>query len=292
MTARLEGLNRFAADHQLPPAFVHLAQTHYFPLLDWLSNHKRSPHLLGINGCQGSGKSTLADFLARFLGEEHGWNVAVLSIDDLYLTRAERQSLAQTVHPLLQTRGVPGTHDVALGMNILDRLCAQQRGESTAIPRFDKSCDDRAPAHTWPAVTGKVDMVILEGWCVGSRPQPAQALKTPVNALEAEEDPEGHWRAFVNRSLQNYQQLFQRLHTMALLKAPDFSCVYHWRLEQERKLASRNPDGKGLMSADEIARFIQHYQRLTEANLSDLPHTADVVLELNHEHGIDRAYYQ
>ena len=291
MSDRTTALKQFVTDHQLPPAFLALADTYYLPLIDKLGNAPQRPLLMGINGCQGSGKSTLADLLARLLSEEKDWNVAVLSIDDLYLTRAEREHLAATVHPLLKTRGVPGTHDIGLGIEILDRLCRQQTGESTALPRFDKSCDDRAPRDHWPTINGRVDLIILEGWCVGSQPQRAEQLNEAINSLEANEDPDVRWRHFVNASLQNYQQLFQRLHTMVMLKAPDFSCVYHWRLEQERKLSARNPTAPGLMSDEEIARFIQHYQRLTEANLSILPARADVVFELNHQHGIDSVSY-
>src|SRR6185437_8649015 len=77
------------------------------------------PLVLGLCGAQGSGKSILARSLAdRFASR--GRRVAVLSLDDLYLTKAERSRLAQEVHPLLGTRGVPGTHDVALGLQILN----------------------------------------------------------------------------------------------------------------------------------------------------------------------------
>ena len=37
------------------------------------------------------------------------------SMDDLYLGRAARVDLARRIHPLLATRGVPGTHDPMLG---------------------------------------------------------------------------------------------------------------------------------------------------------------------------------
>lgn len=292
MADRQEALNNFLHAHQLPESFTGIAHTYYFPLAEWLvKTRSRAPLLVGINGCQGSGKSTLADFLAQVLRAEQGWNVAVLSIDDLYLTRTERAHLAATVHPLLATRGVPGTHDVELGNTVLDRLCVQTAGGSTALPRFDKSRDDRAPPETWPRAIGKVDMIILEGWCVGARPEHPAALANAVNALEENEDPDGTWRHYVNNSLKKYQHLFDRLHKMVLLKAPDFACVFHWRLEQERQLARHAPQGSALMNEADIARFIQHYQRLTEANLRTLPPTADVIFKLNTNHGIDSASY-
>ena len=290
MSSTEDTIRAFILRHRLPDSFRDIARDIYLPLIDWLDKKTETPLLLGINGCQGSGKSTLADFIAA-VQAIRGRKAAVLSIDDFYLTRRERAQLAQSIHPLLQTRGVPGTHDLALALQTVDSLLSLSPGDTTQLPRFDKSCDDRAPLSQWPTIEGPIDMVILEGWCVGSRPQSANELTTPVNTLEKNEDADGRWRQFVNDSLKNYQQLFERLHTMVMLKAPDFSCVYRWRLEQEQKLAALRPDGSGVMSAEEIARFIQHYQRLTEANLVALPSHADVILELNHQHGIDRAQY-
>ena len=47
-------------------------------------------------------------------------------------------------------------------------------------------------------------------------------------------------------------------------------CVYRWRLEQEQKLGKVS-DGEGVMDSGQVARFIQHYQRLTEHCLKTLP---------------------
>ncbi|MEY4952978.1 MAG: hypothetical protein RL299_1402, partial [Pseudomonadota bacterium] len=157
----------------------------------------RKPLVLGICGAQGSGKTTLVSALAAAL-EAEGVAAASVSLDDLYLTRAERLELAQTVHPLFATRGVPGTHDVALGLATLDAL---ERGEAVPLPRFDKGNDDRAPMESWPAAPKGVQVLLLEGWCLGARPQGPEALAQPVNALEAEEDPDGRWRAHANTAL-------------------------------------------------------------------------------------------
>jgi len=84
------------------------------------------PLIFGMCGAQGSGKSTLARALAgRFP------RAVALSIDDFYLTRAERLRLAKEVHPLLATRGVPGTHDLDLANAVLTAL---ERGEPVALP--------------------------------------------------------------------------------------------------------------------------------------------------------------
>ena len=75
-----------------------------------IANHARPGHtpLIGVAGAQGSGKTTLARSLAVALGGVQ------LSLDDVYRTRAERQTLARDLHPLLATRGPPLTHDLDL----------------------------------------------------------------------------------------------------------------------------------------------------------------------------------
>ena len=161
----------------------------------------------------------------------------MLSIDDLYLTRAERQDLAQGVHPLLMTRGVPGTHDVDLGERILNELC--QDGP-TAVPRFNKAIDDRAPATTWPICDQAVDVVIFEGWCIGAQAQDDEVLEQPINQLETAEDPDARWRRYVNQQLNEvYPRLFGGIHRMVMLRAPSLEQVIAWRTEQEQKLAEK-----------------------------------------------------
>ncbi|WP_255210702.1 hypothetical protein [Methylogaea oryzae] len=168
--------------------------------------------MLGINGGQGSGKSTLCEFLRLILEQGFGLRVAGLSIDDIYKTRAEREQLAKTVHPLLLTRGVPGTHDVELGLGVIDALKQAEAGDSVAIPSFDKARDDRRQLDEWPRFRGKADVVVFEGWCVAAKPQDEIELAQPVNRLEAEEDADGRWRRYVNQQLQGaYTELFGRL---------------------------------------------------------------------------------
>lgn len=230
--------------------------------------------VIGLCGAQGSGKSTLAAGLAAVF-ERESVLTAILSIDDLYLTRAERERLARDVHPLLRTRGVPGTHDIALGLSILDDLAA---GRPASLPRFDKASDDRAPASDWGVASADTRLLILEGWCVGARPQPDDALAEPVNALERDEDPDGLWRRFANAALAGpYQRLFGRLDTLLLLAAPGFDIVLRWRIEQEHRL--RRECGGGMNDA-EVARFIRHYERLTRHILAEMPGRADLVIPL------------
>jgi D-glycerate 3-kinase len=274
-------LAAFLREEGLPEGFAAEVEVLHAPLAARIAAVAMGPaFVVGICGPQGSGKTTTVRVVAALL-EAQGLTVATLSLDDLYLPRADRGALARDVHPLLRTRGVPGTHDVALGLAVLDGLAGE--GE-TALPRFDKAADDRAPVEAWRVVAGPVDIVLFEGWCVGARPEPAEALAAPVNALERERDPDGAWRVHVNAALAGpYRALFARLDLLVLFTAPDFETVLTWRLEQEAKLRERlaaTAQG-GAMTDDEVAVFVQHYERLTRHIARETPARADVVVALD-----------
>jgi D-glycerate 3-kinase len=278
----------FLSRHRLPAIFEKTARQYYLPLAAKLPSLRPDDQtfLLGINGAQGTGKSTLADFLAKGAEELFGWRTAVLSIDDFYLTRAERQVLARDVHPLFATRGVPGTHDMTMLSNVLDQLENLPAGAAISLPRFDKSTDERAKESTWPTVDGPLDMVVLEGWCVGSEAQKDDAIREPVNELERDEDPGGSWRTTANEKLATlYEPVFARLDALVFLAAPSFDAVFRWRLEQEQKLADAT-GGSAIMDESEVARFIRFYERITRHNLRILPERADIVLTLDENHAV------
>lgn len=284
---------------QLLPAFeALLAQeeisvTHSEPLLqryldiaDWLIHNapKHAPYFIGINGAQGSGKSTLASILQLILQQGMQQRVLKLSIDDLYYGKAQRQKLADQIHPLLATRGVPGTHDIELGIALFSKL--KRASGQIQLPAFDKAHDDRLPIAQWQTVTLPLDIVILEGWCVGAQPQSQHQLQQPLNCLEVNEDPDGTWRQYVNQQLAGpYSRLFSRLDRLIMLQIPDFSKVFAWRGLQEQKLQARQPDA-ACMSPTELKRFIMHYERITRHTLNHPPSQVDLLLKLDEQHQI------
>ena len=291
----------FLQQQQLPFTYLQDAQRWFTPLAQALAAHHCSAKglghdvpathratLVGVNGSQGSGKTTLCAYLCALLQAEYGVRAMALSLDDFYLPRAARTELGVSVHPLLATRGVPGTHDMALLNDTLDALLALDGETAVAVPRFDKAQDDRRPVADWEHVEGGLDVVLLEGWCLGVRPQHTAQLLRPVNALESDEDPTAFWREYVNDSLRrDFLPLYQRIDCWVMLQAPSFDCIYRWRLEQEQKLARATADDKqGVMSDRQIARFIQHYQRLTEHGLATVPASVDYLYTLDDRRSI------
>ncbi|MER2492242.1 hypothetical protein [Catenovulum sediminis] len=283
-------INDLIAQQNLPSHFIEIVHKWYLPLCENLvqqHHNKQQTLYVSINGCQGSGKSTMALFIEKILTKMFELKVANLSIDDFYLTRKERKNMAEHIHPLLITRGVPGTHDIPLAIKTLKKLATDHA--AIELVRFNKAIDDRADKSSWHKVNGPMDVVILEGWCMGLEAQSPQALYSPINELEGSEDANGKWRNYVNDQLaEHYPDLFQMFDTLIMLKAPSFECVYQWRRKQEEKLRQTAKLGTHVMNDAELARFIQHYQRLTEHAFATLPAKADIVFEL----GSDQHFQQ
>ena len=283
----------FLERHQLPASYLDQAFRHFQPVIDDCRQRltRSSPIVLGINGCQGSGKSTLAAFLQQVFEHRYALKVVNISLDDFYLSKAARANKARDIHPLLATRGVPGTHDTQLALQTMQQLLA---GKAVAISRFNKASDDLFPQDAWDESPEQVDIIILEGWCLGARPVPDAQLFPAINPLEAEHDPDGIWRRYVNAQLQtDYRKLFALIDCLVMLKAPSFDSVFSWRLEQENKLAkklqkklqkdqkhsetsgSSGHNNSGIMSKQEIEHFIQFFERLTRQMLEEMPERAD-----------------
>ena len=284
-------LKSFITEEALPATFESLTMDYCLPLaqsiVSWAQCHGDTPLVVGVNGAQGTGKSTLSKLLSLAIEHGHQLRCAIISIDDIYLTQQERADLAADVHPLLMTRGVPGTHDVSMGIELIEQL---KNKKATQLPVFDKAIDDRAPADQWVSVDAPVDIIIFEGWCIGAQAQPQQALDKPCNRLEESEDKDASWRTYANEQLAGpYAQLFDQIDRLIMLKAPDFECVYQWRSFQEEKLRQRTAEGSGrrsIMNDEQIRRFIMHYERLTRWMFKEMPKRADCLLELGHDHSI------
>lgn len=284
--------------HQLDIQYLERALQWFAPLARTLAEHQNGanrPVLVALNGCQGSGKTTISDYVCTALGEEYGLHAVALSLDDFYLSHAERQALAISVHPLLATRGVPGTHDMSLLLHTLEQLLDAHRREPVIIPRFDKATDDRRPAANWDRIATPVQLVLLEGWCLGAEPQPIDVLSQPLNALERDEDPSAVWREYSNEKLRlEFQSLYAHVDQWIMLCAPSFECVFDWRREQEHKLAASLSPGQAssVMDDNTLRRFIQHYERITRACLADLPHKVNHLFTLDKQRQVTAYHHR
>lgn len=235
--------------------------------------------VFAITGLQGSGKSTLAAQLVA-AAEAEGLRAATLSIDDFYLTRAERERLAREVHPLLATRGPAGTHDLPLALATLDAL---REGRPAALPRFDKLADERLSEARWPRTAGRVDLVVFEGWFLKTPAEPDASLAAPLNALERDEDADGTWRHWCNAALaRDYPALWQRIDALWFLRGPGFDVVPEWRWQQEQALQAAEPGRTG-MRRGEVERFVQFYERTSRQALRSLPAIAERTLPLDRQ---------
>ena len=281
----------FIQQERLPSTYLLDATQYFLPLVRdikaEIQSSRKGPFLIGINGAQGTGKSTLAKLLSALLTSS-GYRTVNLSIDDFYYSKAKRQELADEIHPLLRSRGVPGTHDVDLALNLIEQLCAAGSNQQITLPRFDKSLDDCRPVAACEQIQGPIDIIILEGWFVGAKAQAGDELTQAINELEINEDSDGRWRAYVNQQLAgSYQSLFEKIHILLMLQAPGFEQILEWRSLQEEKLRTLAvTDASGLMDRKAIKHFIQHFERLTRHCLRTLPDSADRVFRLNTEHRI------
>ncbi len=283
-------LATFIKQHNLPEDFKLTVEKYYQPFAEQLFSRfsaTNDVYFVGINGCQGSGKSTFTDFIASYLTTQYQLNVVVMSLDDFYFSSATRNKLAQDIHPLLATRGVPGTHDIVELRHILAQLKQQSSGFS--IQKFNKATDEPFPESKWTSVEKPADIVLLEGWCWGVKPQTAEQLILPINELECQYDKTGVWRNYVNQQLKNaYQPLYKEMDFWLALQAPSLDCVYKWRLEQEQKLKVRNMgiENSKIMTPTEVLNFTQYFQRLSIQGCKTFAQSSDAIFYLGYDRKI------
>lgn len=237
------------------------------------------PVVVGLNGAQGSGKTTLASLIGLALDKFSGKKAAILSLDEFYLPKSARQDLARTVHPLCATRGVPGTHDCHLLLQVMSRLLVADGASKTVIPRFSKLADDRVDPADWAVFEGRPDVILFEGWCVGLPADRLPPWRSPLNELEREADPNGDWwRWGVACLAAGYTALWKLLDLLVVIQLPDLDAVIASRLRQEETLQPGQGGAVRRMNAAEVERFVQHFERYTRAMWDAMPSLADIVV--------------
>ena len=267
----------------------------YIPISFWIENKykkKGKTLFLGFSGGQGSGKTTVAKILKIILKKFFKREIYVSSIDDFYKTLKDRNEMSHTIHPLFETRGVPGTHDINLVQKFFDFI-KKRNFKKFKLPKFDKSVDDRLKKKYWSNIKKRPEIVILEGWCVGAKPQSNSIINKSINVLEKYEDKHLIWRKYANEKLKKeYKKLFAMIDHFIFMKIPNFNVVYEWRLLQESKLRKKSHSSKKIMSYNEIKRFIMFYERITLQMIKDLSKSASVVIFLKTNHKIKKILFR
>ena len=148
---------------------------------------------MGLAGGQGTGKTTTSSLIKIILIKYFKLNVFRISIDDFYKTRKERISLSKRVHPMLLTRGVPGTHDINMMLNFFKNV-KSKKFKRLKLPIFNKAIDDRFNKKRWYDLKKRPDVIIFEGWCVGAKSEKSNTLKKTINSMEKTKDQKQIWR--------------------------------------------------------------------------------------------------
>ena len=267
----------------------------YIPMSFWIERKykkKGKTLFLGFSGGQGSGKTTTAGILKIILKKFFKRQIHVSSIDDFYKTLEERNKMSNKIHSLFKTRGVPGTHDINLVKKFFNFI-KKEKFRKIKLPKFEKARDDRLKKKYWHSLKKKPEIVILEGWCVGAKPQSNSLIRKPINILEKYEDRDLMWRKHVNEKLKKeYKKLFAMIDHLIFMKVPNFNMVFKWRLLQENKLRKKSYLKTKVMSYNEIKRFIMFYQRITLQMIKDLSKSASVVMLLKKNHEIKKVLFR
>ena len=266
------------------------------PISFWIAKKvdKKQPLIIGLAGGQGSGKTTISSILTLILQKYFKLNVFKVSIDDFYKTRKDRRLLSKNKHPLLMTRGVPGTHDIDLMLNFFKKI-KDKKFKSLQIPTFNKAIDDRCSKNLWYKIKSRPDVIIFEGWCVGARAQKTSQLKKSINSVEKVHDQSTKWRTYVNNQLKTkYKLLFNQLDELLYLKAKNFNLLREWRLKQERKLLiqAKNKKNLKIMSNVDVINFMQTYQRITQQMFKDALKSSSIIMNLNSNHQIEKIKFK
>ena len=258
----------------------------YLPLSEWIySIYSKDfkTKIIGLSGGQGAGKSTITGILKLILKKKYGLNICVFSIDDFYKTKNERLRMSKKKHPLFITRGVPGTHDIVL-LNQTIRKLKQKKFRTVLIPKFDKSKDDRYRKNKWQKIKTKPDIIIFEGWCVGTTHQNNNELKRPINLIEKKYDENLKWRKTVNNLIKKrYKNIFNKIDKLVFLKVPHFNYIIKWRWLQEQKM-KLTTKSKKTMSKTEVKEFIMFYERLTKHMIKNYSKISDLTIFLDKRH--------
>ncbi|MEB3218813.1 MAG: glycerate kinase [Nostocales cyanobacterium 94392] len=237
------------------------------------------PFIQGILGGQGTGKTTTCKVLNLILSHL-GYRALSLSLDDLYKTYQARLILQQQ-DPRLIWRGPPGTHDVDLGINLLDNIL--QGKNIVRVPRFDKSLHSGNGDRAFFETVENIDIVLFEGWFVGVKPINSAAFTNPPLPIMTADDKV--FARDMNDKLHDYLPLWQRLDSLIVLCPRDYRLSLEWRKQAEHQMKA---SGKPGMTDLQIEEFVNYFWKALHPELFIKPllecPSVDLVIEINSNH--------
>ena len=241
------------------------------PLLDnQLKGGTQKPLVVGIEGPQGSGKTTAASKIKESLENTFpNANIIQFSMDDFYLTYEQQLEVSKqnNDNPLLQGRGLPGTHDLLLLSNIFNQLLANDESKlPISIPCYDKSAyngkGDRSNIDKWTIVDKKVDLIIFEGWfngyCSINNNKEVLVKWNLIKQiyLGRFDNVKDNHIIQINDNLKQYEIIWQLFDLFVCIKTDDINNVYKWRIQQEHELIKLKGMG---MNDNEVEKFVDRY---------------------------------
>ncbi|MDC0057937.1 hypothetical protein OAJ21_01920 [Pelagibacteraceae bacterium] len=255
------------------------------PIINNINNSKDNKFI--ITGPQGAGKSTLAKIFKLVLENAYKKKVMLLSIDDYYLSKNKRMKLSKKIHPLLITRGVPGTHDIKALKN--DIMNFQKNHFPITTPTFNKLKDD---INVKKKIIKNAEILLLEGWCCGSPPINKRYLFKNINRLEALLDKNKKWRKYYNSQLnKKYKNVFSLFDQQIYILPPSFNYILKWRYVQEKNNALKS-NNKDFMNKTNLKIFIEHYEKLTKWMIRTMPAKADMLIKIDRNQKIKKLLFR
>ncbi|MFK8185363.1 MAG: hypothetical protein AB8B99_18465 [Phormidesmis sp.] len=269
--------------------WIALLWTLWLPLAQQLDRKQRAtgrPFIQGILGGQGTGKTTLSKMLQLILAQL-GHVTVPLSIDDLYLTYAERQTLMESDERLIW-RGPPGTHDIGLGVKTLEAIRSAGASDTVKVPQFDKSLHGGQGDRTEPAVQPAPTIVLFEGWFVGAKPIPADRFERMDDLPHPIMTPaDQQFARDCNERLDTYMPLWAFLDSLMVLCPRDYRLSQQWRQDAEHAMKAT---GKTGLSDAEITDFVTYFWKALHPELFITPLThskeTDLVVYIESDHSV------
>ena len=221
--------------------------------------------IVGIQGGQGTGKTATAKLINKSL-TQLGYKVQSFSLDDFYTSDKARHQLRKKYphNPYYQiSRGMPGTHRIALLKSVLKKLKA---GQNVNLPIFDKSLGVNAHgdiSKRTVKVKGRQDFILFEGWCLGMPVVSSEEFLRICNRNRIavkKIDPSLKHHQVVFKFTNDYQPIWKYFDSLIMMKAKSSRLHRSWRNKQEKELKKKT--GRG-MTQKEIKNFVAPYLPFT-----------------------------